>query len=326
MRVFSLIGLVLALHSSASFAEPSFKFNGKHWADKQAFIDSGSRCSTRHLSDFEERDIDNRLLQFLESRKAAAAQRSSSTGSNGSSRKPSPPPTTTRPVGSVMVPVYVHVINKGSGTANGDVTDSQVADQIAVLNHAFGGQTGGMATPFYFELAGVTRTTNATWYTMTPGSSAEYAAKSALRQGGAGTLNVYVAGIGNGLLGWATFPWDYSNNSSGDGVVVLNASLPGGGAVPYDQGDTATHEVGHWLGAYHTFQGGCSRTGDVVSDTPSERSAAYGCPSGRDTCTQSGLDPITNFMDYTDDACMYKFSSGQASRLDQLHLQYRSSL
>jgi hypothetical protein len=225
----------------------------------------------------------------------------------------------------VTVNVYVHVINKGSGVSNGDVTDTQINQQIGVLNNSFSGATSGADTGFRFTLAGVDRTTNATWFAMGPSTSAERAAKTALRRGSADDLNIYTASPSGGYLGWATFPWSYTSDPSQDGIVILYSSLPGGSASPYNLGDTAVHESGHWFGLYHTFQGGCAGQGDYVSDTAAEKSPAYGCPTGRDSCRRNaGVDPITNFMDYSDDSCMFQFTSGQRDREQSMWTQYRA--
>ena len=153
----------------------------------------------------------------------------------------------------------------------GVVDNTTVARQIDVLNDSFAGATGGAATRFRFNLVSTSRTTNSTWYNAGPGTSAEAAMKNGLRQGTADDLNIYTNG-GGGYLGWATFPSSYASRPKDDGVVCLYTTLPpqnpDGNSDPYDEGDTATHEVGHWLGLYHTFQGGCGGSGDSVSRHP----------------------------------------------------------
>lgn len=221
-----------------------------------------------------------------------------------------------------VINVYMHVIRRGTGINNGDLSTSMINQQMNVLNNAYA------ATGWSFNLVSTDYTTNTTWYNNCASSTTESQMKNALRQGTADDLNVYTCNPSGGLLGWATFPNEYASRPKLDGVVLLYSSLPGGSAAPYNLGDTATHEVGHWMGLYHTFQGGCARNassgGDLVADTPAEKSPAFGCPDGRDSCRNiAGLDPIENFMDYTDDSCMFMFSPGQDARMDAQFTAYR---
>jgi len=221
----------------------------------------------------------------------------------------------TVPSGGV-VDVYVHVLYNPT-TGKGNIPQSMVDDQIQVLNDSYA------STGWSFNLVSTDFTGKKNWFTMGPGTTPEANAKASLRQGTAYDLNLYTANPGGGLLGWSTFPWDYAGNPDDDGVVVLFDSLPGGGAAPYDEGATATHEIGHWMGLYHTFQGGCGANGDFVSDTPKEKAANFGCPT-KDSCkTDPGNDPVTNYMDYTDDSCMTGFTAGQTSRINTEFDAYR---
>lgn len=282
-----------------------FVLNGHAWASQEDFIQHG-RCQTRHFTEEEAEEHDQAFRadfrrehgREFKADLQGLAEAGVLTGG--------------------VVNVYVHVINKGSGIANGDVPSSQITDQISVLNAAYA------PANWTFNLVATDRTTNATWFTAGPGTAAEAAMKQALRQGTADDLNLYLSSPGGGLLGWSTFPSSYASNPRNDGVVILYSSVPGGSASPYNLGDTGTHEIGHWMGLYHTFQGGCNeKKGDYVSDTAAEKSAAFGCPEGRDTCRQGGPDPIHNFMDYTDDACMFEFTSGQTARMNAQFSTYR---
>ncbi len=121
------------------------------------------------------------------------------------------------------IPVHVHTITDTKG--NGNMTAATVAAQIDVLNAAY------KKANWVYKLASHDYTANDKWYTMEPGKPAEKEAKEALRVGKADELNLYTANIGGGLLGWATFPKDYSSDPLMDGVVILYSSFPGGSAT-----------------------------------------------------------------------------------------------
>ncbi|HET9325534.1 MAG TPA: M43 family zinc metalloprotease [Candidatus Eisenbacteria bacterium] len=202
----------------------------------------------------------------------------------------------------------------------GAVTDAQITAQIDELNRAYSG------TGYSFELVSVDRTENNSWFRMTPGTGKEWKAKEALAVDPAHTLNIYTGYLGGRLLGWAYFPWSIPEDHFMHGVVVHYGSLPGGYLSAYNLGRSMVHEVGHYLGLLHTFENGCEAPGDLVEDTAYEESPAYGCPVGRNTCPDPDDDPIHNYMDYGDDACVTEFTAGQANLMHDVVPAYRPSL
>jgi len=91
------------------------------------------------------------------------------------------------------------------------------------------------------------------------------------------------------------------------------------------QGYTAVHEVGHWFGLLHTFEGrSCDGPGDYVDDTPQQETDTAGCPTGKDSCPDVvGSDMVSNFMDYSSDDCYQKFTDGQRRRMFDMWNQFR---
>jgi len=219
-------------------------------------------------------------------------------------------------LGVINIPVYFHVVYSD---ATENVSDAQITAQMKVLNDDFRkanndinqvpSEFSGVAadSEITFTYAGTFRHqnsktswgTNNTVKTTYPPITPET------------HLNIWVCDIGGGILGYAQFP---GGSSSTDGVVLLYSSLPGGSAAPYNEGRTATHEVGHYLNLRHIWGDGRCRQDDFVADTPSSDGPNYGCPSYPTVNCQSA-DMTMNYMDYTDDACMYMFSEGQKSRM-----------
>ncbi|GAA3573355.1 zinc metalloprotease [Microlunatus spumicola] len=226
------------------------------------------------------------------------------------------------------IDVYVHVITDDAG--KGGVSRSRIKKQVSVLNKAYAGKTSSRSTktPFSFRLKAVDKTASSDWYDwgnpeLDPTDDQD--AKTALHRGGFDDLNLYVTSLSDGLLGYSSFPFDTTLPL--DGVVVLNASLPGGSAKGYSKGDSATHEVGHWLGLFHTFENGCTSPGDKVDDTPYQADGdnVFSCSTKLDTCRAKGKDPVHNFMSYGDDACLNRFSKGQVARMVSVWRNYRAS-
>ncbi|KAJ6599789.1 metalloprotease [Mycena vulgaris] len=214
--------------------------------------------------------------------------------------------------------------------------DITVAERYFDANKTEGAKIANTAVKVYWHagnitwtLANITRTISADWFNNAAPSTSQQIAMKPTRQGSKSDLNVYSIhlglGLGCGSPRLFEFPSSYSGAPKDVGIVLLFSSVPGGSTSGYNLGRTLTHEPGRRLGLYPTFQGGCagsgsSTAGGYVADTPAESSALSSCPSKRDTCTGTnftGADPVTNFMDYSSDACMTQFTPGQMSRATQ---------
>jgi Pregnancy-associated plasma protein-A len=236
------------------------------------------------------------------------------------------------------IDTYFHVITNG---AVGAINDTSLLAQLKVLNDSF------LPSGFSFKLLGTTRTDNADWFNAGLSSDAQSQMISSLRKGTAKTLNVYFNNVPD-LLGYASYPMYYNDFPVIDGVVIQSDTIPGGAASSHNQGKVLVHETGHWLGLYHTFEidfspgkfwfllfllktigispNQCIQgNGDEVNDTPVQKTPTIGCPVRKDTCPlRLGMDPIHNYMDYSDDVCRTEFTKGQAKRMLASWNEYRA--
>lgn len=229
-----------------------------------------------------------------------------------------------------QVQVWWHVITDGSGTGN--ISQAVIEEQMKVLNEDYRASPGTMGANGYdtkieFTLAGITRTSNTSWFN----DSDEYGYKSSLQRDPSNYLNIYT-NTASGYLGYSYLPQDVfagSGNEWRDGIV-LNYMYVGGrnnGAGSYDQGRTLVHEMGHYFGLLHTFEGdACFNSysaGDLIVDTNAQNVSTDSCTS-LSTCPSPA--PIHNYMDYSIDTCMWEFTREQANRTVCGLVNYRPSL
>ncbi|KAL8382717.1 hypothetical protein RB595_006484 [Gaeumannomyces hyphopodioides] len=279
-----------------SFAALSLAATGSLKAGRDS--DSGVRCGTPPLS-----PAQIQAFKQLAADEAATASTASILST-----------TAAREV--VNITLHYHIVAFNETEAGGNTPASTIEKQVSVLNTIF------PPYGFAFNLASTTRSVNASWAAFT-----EFALtiemKRALRRGSYADLNLYTLQPDDGLLGIAALPLPEppardSIEFIWDGVIITGATQPGGDLPKYNLGYTAVHEIGHWLGLLHTFQGGCQEKdgGDLVADTPAEATASSGCPVGKNTCpNRPGVDPIHNYMDYSVDSCFNEFTPGQAVRM-----------
>ncbi|OAA72606.1 metalloprotease MEP1-like protein [Cordyceps fumosorosea ARSEF 2679] len=217
---------------------------------------------------------------------------------------------------------YVHIIQSAAGTspASGYISRQQIDAQMRVLNQEYA------IANVAFNYVNTSYTVNSRWANAAyPGDSIESEMKPRLRVGGRLDLNLfYIPGWrGSGVCRFPNWIGRNDEYLSIDGCMQASDSFPDG--TRNRRGFLTVHEVGHWVGLLHTFQGGCNG-GDQVADTPAEATPnreTY-CPTNRDTCpNHPGYDPIENHMDYSLESCKTGFTRGQAERLRQMVLMYR---
>jgi Pregnancy-associated plasma protein-A len=281
-------------HSTIDWTQDDqpFRLGDHQFTSLKEFKDNGARCGSREPDESSRVASQEQVEAYLKAHPEVTANNS------------------TRRLQAINIPVYLHCFR--SGRSGGECAFT-VTRQIAVLNAAY-------APTFSFSLVSALMYDRPDYYNCDAENPAlERRMKQEFRQGGMSTLNLYACNPAGGTLGWATFPDGSMGGGSRDvkmdGVVIGTGTMPGGNKAPYNLGDTAVHEVGHWLGLYHTFQGGCSGSGDLVSDTPAEASAAFSCDLGRNTCSSAGNDPVQNYMDYTEDNCLSRFTTKQRERM-----------
>ncbi|KAF4556879.1 Extracellular metalloprotease-like protein 1 [Elsinoe fawcettii] len=230
----------------------------------------------------------------------------------------------TRQTKAIEVPTYFHILTKTSNSAS--VTQKMITDQIIALNAAYSPHS------ITFKLLGTTINANDAW-AVAAGQDMDNM-KAALRQGTYNTLNLYFhSDLSGAILGTCTLPSNIGpgvpakSTYAADGCNVAAQTMPGGTIRGYNSGKTAVHEVGHWLGLLHVFEGySCTGNGDFISDTPMQSTSTDGCPTkpAKDSCPSvKGTDAVHNYMDYSTDACYERFTTGQIQRVRSLWGKFR---
>lgn len=241
-----------------------------------------------------------------------------------------------------IIPVVVHVIHDG-GTNN--ISDAQIQSQIDVLNEDYRKRIGtngdgtGVDTDVEFCLAKkdpLGKCSNGIVRIKSPLSNHQTYQRSMLKQlsywDNTRYLNMYVVkniNNGGGTAGYSSFPGGPPDE---DGIVVRHDYFGKTGTASASLGRTTTHEVGHWLGLYHTFNGGCGvdtcADGDYVCDTPPAANPNFGCPT-INSCSNdvpNVNDQIQNYMDYSNDNCKSMFTAGQKQRMDATFMSFRTDI